>query len=297
MRTEILAAIALLAGLAQPSEKAMRVGSDLLDSELIVRGRITSVQREFFPVAEISRDPKDQDCELEAQVHVIAMSVDEVMRGHFNQREIRFLAETGWSDLSGTYAVGDETIVGLAWRSFVRNGEYVVLSDYGRFIKEGSSWVQQGPSKPRIEKKSLDRLIEDTRIPRLVVSSSLVVIGEVTSSRPATIEGPAGEKARARKVGLAVIETLKGLPAPDCEFSYIVAGDYWPDWRGPRPRFLRLGEQVLVFLTQFESGYVLNHGVGGVFSVRGDELYFRGEARMRETVEKIRIQIGADHAE
>lgn len=288
--------VALLVGAASASAQSLptaarREFQDLLRADAILRGAILSVKADYVPAGEVAPQwPGKGYMELS----VVTLDVREVIWGGISRGSpFTFLVEMGNSGLRVNYAVGQEVIVGLRYRSQFQGGTYFGGSRESLFILEDAEWVRQGHVTNRTF--SLDEIraiLSPYRFEVIAESADIVVVGVVTRAHEGRVTNPSdGGTGRVWTVGIALDEVLKGNVVPDTlTFEMFGGGYYWPRWAEVTPGRIEEGTRYCAFVKRIENQLYSAGGVNGFFKVEGNRLV-RNELPLPATLDSLRTLV------
>lgn len=249
---------------------------DALYSDLVVRGYIISVTTELTSVGDAMPWEDIELHQLYTKLAYVKVKIEEVVRGRFDQNEIEFVVYADQSRFRLNYRIGDEMLVGLQWKENVVGGKYVLWSDGARFINiDSNSWQQQSPKQLVFKTNEITNLFVESDPVRLASQSDFIVVGQVAGIRESKLKSEDGETVFFDLVDIEVKEVINGEYAKTIQIRVPTGGDYWPEWRYPKPRSLKIGNVYCVLLKQIGDQYYIHGGVNGVFQVESNRLLFR----------------------
>ena len=274
---------------AQTKTGAIHEFQGLLRADLVVRGLITSVVEDLVPATELSPTWSSGG---KCQIAMIQMSVDEVVRGWYEDETLAFVVDMSSSSLRGSYAAGEHMIVSLKYRPDFRNGTFFSAGNRSRFVldKKTSTWVRQGGAGESLDLREIRELVRPAKLDVVVSSSDKIVVGLVTDARRTTVyEADSSAASYVWVVTANVDRVLKGAPLQETiTFQMFQAGTYWPSWADPGPSEVITGGRYCIFLKTINGILYSAGGVNGFFSVGKDDQLVRNGLLLPVTIDRVR---------
>jgi hypothetical protein len=263
---------------------------ELFYADLVVRGVIADVKTEEVRAGDY--DPTWNGPDGFFTVKTITFSVEEVLRGYTEGSEVTFCANVSQSTLKGRYEVGDEMIVCLLYKPYIRGGTYVVWSGNSRFAPNDDAWIAQGYGAYELTLPQIRNLVAPTSLEAITTSSQVIVIGTVKTVRQYTINSlpsaPNKSSSRIWEVTLKPEQVLKGKAVSDqLVFDVFYAGSYWPDWAHAGPDKIIEGSRYCAFLKESEGKLRAVCGLNSFFRLTADDHLMHNDLPLHVTTKHV----------
>lgn len=259
----------------------------LQQSHLIVRGVVVDNRDETMTLGQWGAVPEnDQDAGIRIGMSLVRVSVEEVLKGKWTDKEIVFRVR----DQPWLLERGKEYVICGLWRQVQNGGFFVTEPGIGFYVKESNGWTACTSSRihPGEGMKNEDMVsrIREADVAHVTAAADVVARGTVIKTwDPESSNDPTHDK-RATHYELRVIETLKG-PSRDTLDLVVSPGLCVP--RGMAP-----GQEWLVFLKSGEGGFFPFAGRNSLLKVESDRLIFDMSVEFPETTDKVRRTVRAE---
>jgi hypothetical protein len=265
----------------------------LFRADVVVRGTVASVSEGGVPTRE--GEPEHPEATSYLRFKFVDLNVSEVIRGYYNETNMTIGVNLSRSDMGGNYEVGDEMVVSLNFNPKLRGGMYVISSENGRFVREGSVWKQQGEWNEQLSIEQMRLLVKSTSVEAVAKAADCIVIGTITAIRETRINDPsttgAGEERSCLiwTVTILVERVVAGEPlSGSIEFDMFRGGSYWPRWASVRPNAVKAGEKRLVFLQRVDGRLVAAAGANGYYGINEKGRLQRNAQTLPVSVDQVR---------
>lgn len=250
-------------------------------SDIVVEGVIEKISKVTVPDTDIFPSLAGG---LSIPMAIMDFRVDTVLVGYQMKRHIEMVVYITTYPYHFDYIEGDKHILalrvpGIKVGRLFEGGRFLVISGHGKFLIEGSRWIQGDRVKPIAEGQLkelydiLGRAQRDRSIQQLTQQAELIVRGNVLDVGESKERTAEGRDKHITRVKLAVQSVMKGaIKGDSLVVSMISMGFYEPSWRTQVPD-MHKGEEWILFLKYAdEPGYYPFAGVNGLFLVEGDVL-------------------------
>jgi hypothetical protein len=256
---------------AQAQPLPPRSYSDLLLSDLIVRGHVTSITKQMVLAHDF--DSTWQESDGYFYILSVDMNVDEVLKGNWDSRHLNYSINISSSGLYGDYSTDKEILVGLVYLPNARDGSYTLQMSDSRFVRVDDMWALEGSKTARVSLEDIRAVIAPTMTPAIAKSASSIVVGSVSKYDRADLYDP-NDSTRVSSILMLTVEvtdTLKGhVSLGQHEIRCFGGGNYLPAWAGHGPLQIDIGPEYCMFLTEADGQLTIIGGANGLYQIGND---------------------------
>lgn len=248
----------------------------LLTTHLVVRGTVTNVTQQLVTLAEWGLvPPNDRVADVKIHVVLIHVSVADVLKGKWTEREIVFRVR----DQPSLLKPGNDYIICALWKKLKTGGVYVTEPALGWYSKNADKWVDcKSVEGSQPEEFSGDEIVSRIRavdVDHVTASADVIARGVIVKRWVSNFELD-GHAGRLLNFEMQTNEILKGhanggvvrfvVPDPGAEFV--------PSWYRCIPTGVAVGQQWFVFLREGQLGLYPFAGLNGLLRVDGNDLIY-----------------------
>lgn len=272
-----------------PEESLRR---DVLGSELIVRGVITSlgsatVPRDSLFVVKTGR---------QYPVTIIELQITDVVKGQWSDPTMRAVIQGGPGkgsfilEYDYDYEVGEEVVLCLHYDPRMLAGAFWIWGNSGTFVRRGHTFVSRGKRGSEVTLDSIVGAANALAPSRTIPDADAVVLGEIEAIDLREFDCGFPMMCTADYATVRVTESWKGPLVGERILVRAVRRGTNLSWYAPVPP-LAPGQVFLMFLKRDAAGFYPFVGFNGFLGVEGERLLVNGslahplsKSRMLETV-------------
>lgn len=252
---------------------------DVLRSELIVRGVVTSVGCEMVPSDSLFELKRPGEL---FPITVVEVAVHGVLKGSWDDSTISAVLlgnpdAGGFSfDVTYNYKVGEDIVLCLHYDPKIMGGAYRIWGDAGSFVKRGKEWTTRDGKLV-----SLDLIVANIRTTEpesMARCADAIAVGSIESVQKKEFDCGFDINCVADYSKIRVTEAWRGVAVGELITVRALRIGTNLSWYAPMPQ-LAVGEVYLMFLRRDDVGYYAFAGFNGFLEVDRESLIANGHVR------------------